>query len=61
MGAVVLGLLVAYSMLVMAESATLTAGLVAAAGGAGSITAWAVAYAAIGAGCLDAPLVGRIR
>ena len=95
MGAVVLGLLVAYSMLVMAESATLTAGLVAAApaaergaalglysiagfgggllgpvvfgaaldaaGGAGSITAWAVAYAAIGAGCLAAPLVGRIR
>jgi hypothetical protein len=64
-GAVVLGLLVAYSMLVMAESATLTAGLVAAAPaaerGAGSITAWAVAYAAIGAGCLAAPLVGRIR
>jgi MFS family permease len=93
--AIVLGLLVAYSMLVMAESATLTAGLVAAApagergaalglysiagfgggllgpvvfgaaldaaGGAGSATAWAIAYAAIGAGCLAAPLVGRIR
>jgi|SRR5262245_27728519 len=93
--AIVLGLLVAYSMLVMADSATLTAGLVAAApaaergaalglysiagfggglvgpvmfgaaldaaGGAGSIAAWALAYAAIGAGCLAAPLVGRIR
>jgi MFS family permease len=93
--AIVLGLLVAYSMLVMAESATLTAGLVAAApaeqrgaalglysiagfgggllgpvvfgaaldaaGGAGSVAAWAIAYAAIGAGCLAAPLVGRIK
>jgi MFS family permease len=93
--AIVLGWLVVYAMLVMAESATLTAGLVAAApagergaalglysiagfsggllgpvvfgaaldaaGGAGSIAAWAIAYAAIGAGCLAAPLVGRIR
>ena len=93
--AIVVGLLVAYSMLVMAESATLTAGLVAvapagergaalglysiagfgggllgpvvfgaaldAAGGAGSVAAWAIAYAAIGAGCLAAPLVGRIK
>ena len=93
--AIVLGLLVAYSMLVMAESATLTAGLVSAApasergaalglysiagfgggllgpvvfgaaldaaGGADSVTAWAIGYAAIGAGCLAAPLVGRIR
>ncbi|HXM82564.1 MAG TPA: MFS transporter [Burkholderiales bacterium] len=89
--AIVLGLLVIYSMLVMAESATLTAGLVAAApvalrgaamglyslagfaggmlgpvvfgatldiaGGAGNVSAWAFAYAAIGAGCLAAPLM----
>jgi MFS family permease len=92
--AVVLALLIAYSMLVMAESGTLTAGLVAtapaelrgaamglysllgfgggllgpvvfgaaldAAGGAGSPVAWVVAYAAIGAGCLAAPLVARL-
>jgi len=91
---VVLALLVAYSMLVMAESGTLTAGLVAAAppdlrgaamglyslvgfgggllgpvvfgaaldlgGGAGSGPAWLLAYAAIGAGCLAAPIVARI-
>src|SRR5438105_1328687 len=91
--AVVLALLAAYSMLVMAESATLTAGLVAAsppelrgsamglyslagfgggmlgpvifgaaldvAGGAASTTAWVVAYAAIGSGCLAAPVVAR--
>jgi MFS family permease len=89
--AVVLGLLIVYSMLVMAESGTLTAGLVAAApaelrgaalglysllgfgggmlgpivfgaaldaaGGAQSHLAWVAAYAAIGAGCLAAPLV----
>jgi MFS family permease len=90
----VLALLIAYSMLVMAESGTLTAGLVAAApaelrgaamglysllgfgggllgpvvfgtaldaaGGAASPVAWVVAYAAIGAGCLAAPLVARV-
>ncbi len=93
--ALVLGMLVVYSMLVMAESATLTAGLVAAApgdlrgaalglyslagfgggmlgpivfgvaldcaGGARSHLAWVVAYAAIGAGCLAAPLVVRMN
>ncbi|HET7671757.1 MAG TPA: MFS transporter [Burkholderiales bacterium] len=92
--AVVIALLIVYSMLVMAESGTLTAGLVAAApaelrgaamglysllgfgggllgpvvfgaaldlaGGAGSRTAWVIAYAAIGAGCLAAPIVARI-
>ena len=92
--AVVLALLVIYSMLVMAESGTLTAGLVAAApaelrgaamglysllgfgggllgpvvfgtaldlaGGSGNATAWVVAYSAIGAGCLAAPLVARV-
>ncbi len=92
--ALVLALLIAYSMLVMAESGTLTAGLVAAApaelrgaamglyslvgfgggllgpvvfgaaldiaGGSRSMTAWIVAYAAIGAGCLAAPIVARI-
>lgn len=91
--ALVLVLLIGYSMLVMAESGTLTAGLVAAApaelrgaamglysllgfgggllgpvvfgaaldaaGGAASPFAWVVAYAAIGAGCLAAPLVAR--
>ncbi|MFN2645367.1 MAG: MFS transporter [Burkholderiales bacterium] len=90
----VLAILIAYSMLVMAESGTLTAGLVAAApadlrgaamglyslagfagglagpvifgaaldiaGGAGSSGAWIAAYAAIGAGCLAAPIVARI-
>ena len=90
----VLVLLAGYSMLVMAESGTLTAGLVAAApaelrgaamglysllgfgggllgpvvfgtaldaaGGAGSPLAWVVAYSAIGAGCLAAPLVARL-
>ena len=92
--ALVLALLIAYSMLVMAESGTLTAGLVGAApaelrgaamglyslvgfgggflgpvvfgaaldiaGGAASAMAWLAAYAAIGAGCLAAPLVARI-
>jgi MFS family permease len=92
--AVVVGLLVVYSMLVMAESGTLTAGLVAAApeelrgaamglyslagfaggllgpivfggaldsaGGAASSVAWVAGYAAIGAGCLAAPIVARI-
>jgi MFS family permease len=87
-------LLTAYAMLVMAESATLTAGLVAAAppelrgaamglyslvgfgggmlgpavfgaaldlaGGQARLVAWACGYAAIGAGCLSAPLFGRI-
>jgi len=91
---VVLALLVVYSMLVMAESGTLTAGLVAAApgelrgtamgmysvvgfgggmlgpvvfgvaldaaGGSASPIAWVVAYAAIGSGCLAAPLVARL-
>lgn len=91
----VLALLIVYSMLVMAESGTLTAGLVAAApaelrgaalglysllgfgggmlgpivfgaaldaaGGAHSHLAWIVAYAAIGAGCLAAPLVVRMN
>jgi MFS family permease len=89
--AVVLVLLAAYSMMVMAESATLTTGLVAAsppelrgsamglyslagfgggmlgpvvfgaaldaAGGAASAPAWVAAYAAIGCGCLAAPVV----
>jgi MFS family permease len=92
--ALVLAILVAYSMLVMAESGTLTAGLVASApielrgaamglyslvgfgggllgpmvfgaaldlaGGAQSSLAWIAAYAAIGAGCLAAPIVARI-
>ena len=92
--ALVLVLLAGYSMLVMAESGTLTAGLVAAApaeqrgaamglysllgfgggllgpvvfgaaldaaGGSASPVAWVVAYAAIGAGCLAAPLVARV-
>ena len=91
----VLALLVIYAMLVMAESGTLTAGLVAAApsdlrgaalglyslagfggglagpvvfgaaldlaGGAASHVAWIAAYAAIGAGCLAAPLVVRMN
>lgn len=93
--ALVLAVLIAYSMLVMAESGTLTAGLVAAsppqlrgaamglyslvgfgggllgpvvfgaaldlAGGAHSGIAWIAAYAAIGAGCLAAPIVARIN
>jgi MFS family permease len=92
--ALVVALLIVYSMLVMAESATLTAGLVAAApaelrgsamglysligfgggmlgpalfgaaldlaGGQASMAAWACGYAAIGAGCLAAPLVARL-
>jgi MFS family permease len=92
--AAVLAVLTVYSMLVMAESGTLTAGLVAAApeglrgaalglyslvgfgagllgpvlfgaaldaaGGATSHIAWIAAYAAIGAGCLAAPLVVRM-
>ena len=92
--AIVVAILVFYAMLVMAESATLTAGLVAAAppelkgaamglysligfgggmlgpavfgaaldlaGGQGSIAAWACGYAAIGAGCLLAPVVVRL-
>ena len=91
---IVILLLIVYSMLVMAESATLTAGLVAAAppelrgaalglyslagftggmvgpslfgvaldlaGGKASAAAWLWAYAAIGAGCIAAPLVIRI-
>ncbi len=91
---IVVLLLSVYSMLVMAESATLTAGLVAAAppelrgaalglyslagfsggmigpplfglaldlaGGQQSLLAWAWGYAAIGAGCLAAPLVVRL-
>jgi MFS family permease len=91
--ALVVVLLVAYSMLVMADSATLTAGLVAAAppqlrgsamglyslagfgggmigpvlfgtaldaaGGAASPIAWMVGYAAIGIGCLSAPIAVR--
>ena len=90
----VLTLLIVYSMLVMAESGTLTAGLVAAApaelrgaamglyslagfagglagpvvfgtaldiaGGAATRAAWIAGYAAIGAGCLAAPIVARI-
>lgn len=90
----VLALLIAYSMLVMAESGTLTAGLIAAApaelrgaamglyslagfgggllgpvifgaaldagGGAAKGAAWVIAYAAIGAGCLAAPLVVKL-
>jgi len=93
--ALVLAILVVYSMLVMAESGTLTAGLVAAAppelrgaalglyslagfggglagpivfgvaldaaGGAERALAWVVAYVAIGAGCLAAPLVVRMH
>lgn len=93
--ALVLVLLTVYSMLVMAESGTLTSGLVAAApgelrgaalglyslagfaggllgpivfgaaldaaGGANSHLAWILAYAAIGAGCLAAPLVVRMK
>ena len=89
----VLALLAVYSMLVMAESATLTAGVVAAApadlrgaalglyslagfgggllgpvlfgaaldlaGGAGNRIAWVAGYAAIGSGCLAAPVVAR--
>ena len=92
---VVLALLIVYSMLVMAESGTLTAGLVAAApgelrgaalglyslagfgaglagpvlfgaaldaaGGAAGHAAWIFAYAAIGAGCLAAPLLVRMK
>jgi MFS family permease len=92
--ALVVTVLVAYSMLVMGESATLTAGLVAAAppelrgaamglyslvgfaggmlgptvfgaaldlaGGQTSLFAWACGYAAIGAGCLVAPIVVRL-
>jgi MFS family permease len=91
---IVVLLLSVYSMLVMAESATLTAGLVAAApaelrgaalglyslagfsggmigpslfglaldlaGGKQSMHSWAWGYAAIGAGCLAAPLVVRL-
>lgn len=91
---IVLAMIVVYSMLVMAESGTLTAGLVTSAapqlrgaamglyslvgfgggllgpivfgaaldlgGGARSSAAWIAAYAAIGAGCLAAPIVARI-
>ncbi len=91
---IVFALIVFYSVMVMAESATLTAGMVAAAppnlrgaalglyslagfaggmvgpvvfgaaldlaGGAGLSLAWAGAYAAIGAGCLVAPLAVRL-
>ena len=89
----VVALLTVYSMLVMAESGTLTAGLVGAApaqlrgaamglysligfgggmlgpvvfgaaldlaGGAASMAAWVAGYAAVGAGCLAAPIVTR--
>jgi len=89
----VLVLLAIYTLLVMAESATLTAGLIASApaelrgaamglyslsgfaggmlgpilfgfaldlaGGTGNPAAWVWAYAAIGAGCLGAPLAVR--
>jgi MFS family permease len=92
--AIVIAILVAYAMLVMAESATLTAGYVLSAppelrgaamglyslvgfaggmlgpavfgaaldlaGGQASVFAWACAYAAIGAGCLAAPLAVRL-
>jgi MFS family permease len=92
--ALVLTVLVLYCMLVMADSGTLTAGLVGAAphelrgaamglyslvgfgggflgpvvfgaaldvaGGASSSWAWLAGYAAIGAGCLAAPIVARI-
>jgi MFS family permease len=92
--ALVFLLVAVYAMLVMAESATLTAGMVAAApaelrgaamgvyslagfaggmlgpvifgaaldaaGGAGSVLAWTIAYAATGAGCLAAPLAVRL-
>ncbi len=92
--ALVFALLLVYSMLVMGESATLTAGLVAtvpqelrgaamglyslagfaggmlgpivfgaaldAGGGADNTLAWALGYAAIGAGCLSAALVVRL-
>jgi len=91
---IVILLLIIYSMLVMAESATLTAGLVAAApaelrgaalglyslagftggmlgpslfgvaldlaGGKADGVAWVWAYAAIGAGCVAAPVVVRL-
>ncbi len=91
---IVILLLIVYSMLVMAESATLTAGLVAAvpaelrgaalglyslagfaggmlgpslfgvaldlAGGKAEGAAWVWAYAAIGAGCIAAPVVVRL-
>jgi MFS family permease len=93
--AIVVIVLIVYAMFVMAESATLTAGLVAAvpgelrgaamglysltgfgagllgpivfgaaldaAGGAQSQAAWLLGYFAIGAGCLAASVVGRIR
>ena len=93
--ALVLAWLIFYSMLVMAESGTLTAGLVAAVpdhlrgsalglyslagfgggllgpvvfgaaldagGGTANAFAWVVAYAAIGAGCLAAPVVVRMN
>jgi hypothetical protein len=92
--AIVIAILMAYAMLVMAESATLTAGYVASApvelrgaamglysligfgggmlgpaifgaaldlaGGQARVAAWACAYAAIGAGCLAAPLAVRL-
>ncbi len=92
--AIVIAILIAYAMLVMAESATLTAGYVAAAppelrgaamglysligfgggmlgpavfgaaldlaGGQARVAAWAWAYAAIGAGCLAAPIAVRL-
>jgi MFS family permease len=92
--AIVIAILIAYAMLVMAESATLTAGYVAAAppelrgaamglyslvgfgggmlgpavfgaaldlaGGQTRVAAWAWAYAAVGAGCLAAPLAVRL-
>jgi MFS family permease len=92
--ALVLALLVVYSMLVMAESGTLTAGMVGAVppelrgaamglyslagfgggllgpivfgaaldagGGTARAAAWLLAYGAIGAGCLAAPIVVKL-
>jgi MFS family permease len=92
--AIVIAILIAYAMLVMAESATLTAGYVMSApaelrgaamglyslvgfgggmlgpalfgaaldlaGGQSSVFAWACGYAAIGAGCLAAPLAAKL-
>lgn len=91
--ALVLAVVLAYAMLVMADSATLTAGLIAAVpdelrgaamglyslagfaggmigpvlfgaaldlGGGGAPAAWALAFAAIGSGCLVAPVAARL-
>jgi MFS family permease len=92
--AILIAILIGYAMLVMAESATLTAGYIMSAppelrgaamglyslvgfgggmlgpavfgaaldlaGGQSSIAAWACGYAAIGAGCLAAPLAAKL-